>query len=712
MSNELAITSTWPFIEFDDSKIVSGTVNMENALLSDSLSTDELNVEVYDEGAVQRKLLTVNRAWYHTSTESGGRGYVVGKNDIRSISFGAPIIYKSHGRTIGTFYFRSVEQTGECTFKINAVTGVGLLSEIPHMGGVYNGETAGWILYDMVYRNLKGEVAYIDSDVQSVELYGYLPVASVRDNLQQILFAIGASLYRDTEGRLHVGFLKNIPTRDIPSTRVLLGTPSVQKSPATEVTITEHSYYISDYDREVSLFDNTDGSGAADNLLVTFSNPCHDLKWNGGDLPSGWLSRGVNFCRVTGVGVLTGKEYTHATKTFSVPTGASGRQSQVRTIEKATMVSAVNSANVAARVVEYEMSAKEVSCGIYLADGENPIQTGTGISFTVQSGEEITGVISDMDIVMSGENKANCTLVTGYIPSHFGNNYTKRAVFTSSQTWTPPSGTSLVRIVIGQGGQAGQNGTSGTSASHDATPITFNIPGEGGQKGAGGSGGAVYTIDVANPSALTITIGAGGTANDGEAATGNVGTHSTVRVNNVTYSSSQGAIPQDGYYELLSGTRYSIQGIEGVDGVNGGEGKANESLPGESLIYNGTTWRGGSVGQYIETYSQKRYAYGGAGGGAAHGAAGNNGGDGYVMDNGNYRGGTGGAGANAAVMDFAPSPGSGGAGGCGGGGGGCGGFNKNERSNGYTTTGAGTSGAGGLYSKGTSGGSGYVIVYY
>lgn len=711
MSNEISITNTWPFINFDDSKIISGSVNMENALLSDTLSTDELNVEVYDEGAVPRKLLTVNRAWYHTNEASGTLGYVVGRGDIRNLAIGSPMYYSLNGRTIGTFYIRSVEQTSEYTFRISAVTAVGLLSEIQHLGGIYNGDEASWSFLTMVYANLKGERLYIDSDVGNVKLYGYLPVASVRDNLQQILFAIGASLYRDTEGRLHIGFLKNISTRDIPSTRVLLGSTSIHKTPATKVAITEHSYYISDYDREVSLFDNTDGSGAADDLLVTFSNPCHDLKWNGGDLPSEWTAYGANFCRVSGVGILTGKEYTHATKTFSVPTGASG-QERVRTIEKATLVSAVNSANVAARVVEYEMSAKEVSCGIFLVNGENPIQTGTGISFTGQSGEEISGVISDMDIVMSGENKANCTLVTGYTPSHFGNNYTKRVVFTSSQTWTPPSGTSLVRIIIGQGGQAGQNGTSGASASHDATPITFNIPGAGGQKGAGGSGGAVYTIDVTNPSALTITIGAGGTANDGEAATGNVGTHSTVRVNNVTYSSSQGAIPQDGYYELLSGTRYSIQGIEGVDGVNGGEGKANESLPGESLTYNETTWQGGSVGQYIETYSRKRYAYGGAGGGAAYGADGNNGGDGYVMENGNYRGGTGGAGANAAVMDFTPSPGSGGAGGCGGGGGGCGGFNKNERSDGYTTTGAGTSGAGGLYSKGTSGGSGYVIVYY
>lgn len=658
---------------FDDSSIVSGSVAMSNALMFDTLNPDELEVEVVSNDTGKRKLLTVDRDWYTTVDH---RGYVLMTNDLRQFTYGDPVLYYYDGVLQGKYYIRSVDRLSIDHFKLSAFSAVGMWASIQHFGGIYDGDTAGSVIADL----LTGFSYTIDPDVAAVPLYGYLPIASVRDNLQQVLFAIGASLMKNAQGNPHFKFLQGVPTIPVSDERIFIGGKLNYKTPATSIRVTEHSYYISSYDVEVSLFDNTDGSGTADNKLVTFDEPCHDLVATGLTLGA----NGANYAYVTGTGTLTGKKYTHTQKIFSVPTGASGEPSEAK-IEKATLVSPVNSANVAARVSDYKGTAEEVACGIVMDTDD--IKPASLISFNDPYGDPAQGFVATMNITMSGKSKADCTIVKNYTPSHFGNNFTSFQLFTTNGTYTA-SKTGVIRIVLCQGGQGGQGGSMGYGA-------TCGTPASGGSGGDGGVAGKLFVTDlnVTAGDTFTYTIGAGGAGGTGQndintpPTDGTEGTHSTMTYNGAVYSSESGASPANGYVNILSGLVYAENGEDGIDGGNGGESTSN----GDNVTYGGTTWTGGAFAPRTGNYSAA------GGGGAAYGA---NGGDAYYTSNYNASG----QGGDALMRVVAATLGSGGVGGNGGGGAGAGGFDR-------SICWGGATGRSGYGSDGNDGGNGFIIVF-
>ena len=680
---------------FDDTSIVSGTVAMSNALMFDSLQPDELTVEVISNDTGKRKLLTVDREWY---TTVDNRGYVLLTNDLRQFTYGDPLLYYYDGVLQGKYFIRSVDRLSVDHFKLNAISAVGLWASIQHFGGIYSGETAGTVIADL----LTGFSYTIDPDVAAVPLYGYLPIASVRDNLQQVLFAIGASLMKNASGNPHFKFLSGVTPISVGDNRIFIGGKLNYKTPATSVRVTEHSYYVSSYDVEVSLFDNTDGSGTADNKLVTFSEPCHDLTAVGLTLGT----HGANYAYVTGTGTLTGYKYTHTQKIFTVPTSASGEPNEAK-IEKATLVSPVNSANVAARVSDYKGTAEEVACGIVMDTDD--IKPASLITFNDPYGDATQGFVATMNITMSGKSKADCTIVKNYVPGHFGNNFSNVALITSSQTWAIPAGAGTVRIVLGQGGQAGQNGFNGTNSTSSSWSFDFSTqPGVGGAAGNGGNPGRVFVTDInTSGGSITFNIGAGGTPAATEGGLGNEGGHTTATYNGGVYTSQNGAIPEEGYRNVFTGQVFSESGIGGVSGANGGAFRSR----GDDLTYQGQTWYGGGIGTNLP--GNDIWAEGGSGGGAAYGANGGDGENGYWRTTtGSRQGGQGGHGGNPLQMPIIPKLGDGGAGGCGGGGGGCPGRDRNENGSAGYRMDWGYDGEGGSYSQGVTGGAGYALVYY
>ena len=664
--------------QFDDSSIVSGSVAMENALMFDSLQPDELTVEVISNDTGKRKLLTVDHEWY---TTVNNRGYVLMTNDIRNFRYGDPVLYYYDGVLQGKYFIRSVERLSVDHFRLSAYSAVGLWTNIQHFGGIYSGTTAGTIIADL----LTGFTYSIDPDVAAVPMYGYLPIASIRDNLRQVLFAIGASLVKDANGNPKFVFLSGLSPVSVSDERIYIGGKLTYKTPATEVVVTEHSYYESAYDIQVSLFDNTDGSGTASNKLVTFKNPCHNLATTGTLTIN---SYGANHAYVTGTGVLSGYEYTHTTKVFSVPTGVQG-ETNTATIDKATLLSPVNSANIAARVSDYKKTAEEVAYGIVMDNDD--IKPTSLISFTDPYGDATQGIIATMNITMSGKSKADCTIVKGYVPSHFGNNYTSYQLFTSNGTYTATK-TGAIRIILCQGGTGGDGGNEGPGGSFSPVGV-----GTGGGGGNGGIAGRIYVadIDVTAGQTFSYTVGTGGAGGTGgyfeyisgtgwvehTPTSGSDGTHSTFG----SYTSANGASPENGYINIFTGFVYAENGITGIGGANGG----SNGQYGESLTYNGTTWTGGAPASKSGYYSS-------GGGGAAYGA---NGGDGYAGGSDPY----GGDGADALSFSITASLGSGGAGGNGGGGGGVGGA--------HSSIDWGTSGHGGAGSNGNDGGDGFILVF-
>ena len=664
------------------------------------------------------------------------------ETDFSGYKYGDEVLFTENGAVRGKYYFRSLKQVTPTRYALECISAVGLMQTAVHKGGVYQGVAVEALIADILQatavstsgstHTYSGLIDYsIDADVGGVLLYGYLAYQKVSEALQQVLFATGAGLMKDVSGDVYIKY-------PIASTVVLKNDDYVyaggsfeELSPATEIVIAEHSFYAYAGDISKVLFDNTDGSGAVLHKEVVFDAPMHDLDVTGSLFIE---SQGVNFAVISGVGILTGLEYTHTKRYVRHETGAAGAENVI-SVNNATLVSTANSDNVALRVASCYGALKQLSREIVL-DNEYP---GDFMRIASPLGGDATGIIKSLSVTVSGIDKAAMVLLPDFVPGNFGNNFSSYELITDDGTFEVPEGVTKIRVVIVGGGAGGSGGYAGKACSNKTDSSQgddWADGGDGGEPGVPGIGGNVYTIDLDNLApgdTFSVSIGAGGVAGAAESP-GSPGGDTTFG----PYSSANGAPSSTGVINFLTGDLYAVPGPNGYKGSKGGSypGGAGESF----FMPDGTEKRGGS-GAAQDAYfffnqagsptteGNSSYIYTltrASGGGAAYGANGKNAytslresldGPYPSVHSWQARGEGGGDGATAQPLDFTPGLAQGGAAGNGGGGGG-----KMAGVSIYivparppqgTPTGiVGTQGPGGAGSAGGPGGPGFVIVYY
>lgn len=663
-------------LTFTDEQIQDGEVYEAMALLSDALEIGTLRAELYirDEGV--GAALTAFR-----------------RNDR--------LLYYYRDELRGTYYIESVQRTGKYTYELSANDAVALLEQSSHMGGIYTGQTV-----EELVRDICNIPYFVQSKLKPVKLYGWLPVATRRANLAQVLFAVGAHLKVDLNGVLRIETLWDGVASAIDPDRVFWGDRVRYAAKITEVSVLEHQYIPGT--EEVTLFEGAAASGD----LIQFSEPVHSLTASGFAI----LEQGANFARVSGgSGTLTGQKYVHLTRDVRVE-ATPDEVANVVEVKEATLVSLVNSAAVAERLASY-YRLLETMDGEVVYGGERP---GDVVAFEHPYGGESFGCIKSASLTMGGTLVSEETTAIGYRPIYgSGDLVDNRELISSNTTWTEPEGIVSLRVVLiggGYGGYGGGNGLPGESG--------LTSPGQGGKGGAGGAGGnggKILQIDVGvSPGKIhSITVGPGGVGGAAEAP-GEDGTPTTFD----GYTSTAGTSSQDGFLDPVTQAVYAKPGISGICGADGGRGGNGTNSP-EAPAGVGQSGKdvdgftGGAGGTYRMESSEwygEGISYGGGGGGAA---IGENGGDGdrghlYAIDDIQGTGpgmqaigGTGGTGGDAAKIPITPSLfGTGGTGGDGGGGGGGGGGGQAK------SVWPSAGGEGGAGSQGGAGGSGCAILYY
>ena len=660
-----------------------------------------------------------------------------------------------------TYYLRSIERTGATAYKIVAWSAVGLLATIPHKGGIYTGQTVSDVISDIC-----GSVPVVVKSVfANVKLYGWLPYCqpktngqgkSARDNLAQVLFAIGAYLTTDLNGVLHIDSLWDGTASVIQGNRMYLSGGKVGYSdPISAVTVTEHQYVAGTEVKE--LFSGTAQNGD----IITFSEPMHSLSATGFTI----LESGANYAKISaGAGALTGKAYIHNTRLITQPVTA-GAAENVKSVTDATLVSLVNSYAVAKRLADYYRCRETITNDI-VSGHEKP---GHVVSvYHPYDKKMVSACIQSLDTTMSATLKSSMEALVGYTPAQpdASEYFDAREELTKDGEWTSHTGEFTAVLIGGAwGGFSGKQGASGgtTGKTYSSSGVSTKNQGmmaskggDGGEAGLGGSGGRILQISVTCDPGTKFSIhigkgGKGGGHSGSDSVQGSEGSATTFG----TYTSADGAASNAGYLDLITGEVYAARGAAGIPGGKGGGTKDNATAgddepnePGGSVVDDsGTVWLPGATPQppipiksYLEgAYDSNREKAGdlyagagpGIGGGAAVGANGLDGDKGYgrvrstsQVGWGDYsitcNGGTGGKGADAVAPDkVAGNRGTGGRGGHGGGGGG--GFGICEASSRIYTghslsitynVNAGTPGQGGNGSDGGEGGDGCVLIYY
>lgn len=613
-----------------------------------------------------------------------------------------------------TYYLRSITRTGATSYRLVAWSAVGLLAAMAHKGGIYTGQTVAEVV-----KEICGNVPVVVKSVfANTKLYGWLPYCqpkadrrgkSARDNLVQVLFAIGAYLTTDLNGVLHIDALWDGASSTIGSNRMYASGGKVSYSdPVSAVTVTEHQYIAGTDEKE--LFSGTSQQGD----IITFSEPMHSLTATGFTI----LESGANYAKISaGSGSLKGKTYIHNTRLVT-QTVTENAAENVKSVTDATLVSLVNSSAVAKRMADYYKCRETITNGI-VSGQEKP---GHVVSvYHPYDKKMVSACIVSLDTTMSGTLKSEMAALVGFLPPQPETTeyYDERVLLTGSGEWESVIDGEIRVVVIG-GGETGASGSAGSSAgissqskSGSSGSYSGSSAGQGGEGGEGGFGGKILIASLNVITGQKFQYAAAQPA--GNSTFGEL-------------SSASGETSVDGYYDLVTQTFFGRKGANGIKGGNGGSPGNNGQAVGDYL---------GGYGINSKTVSQTKYgtsgtvtANGWGGGGAAQGANGatsagevyinlygefnsNDPSQSVVTLSGNCSGG--GKGANGANGNDGENYGDGGDGGHGGGGAGAvgtlsmsfspSGKNPKTETGGAWATG-GSAGAGG------AGKPGCIIIYY
>lgn len=666
----------------DDMRLDYCSAFQEMALDESNLSFDTVSAEIY--------------------TKTAGKL-------LAALPDNTPIVIYRDNAIKARFVKRGISRIGPNTYSLTGQSPMGALSKMPHPGSIYTGQTV-----EEVAKEICGSIPILVKTVYAgTKLYGWLPYAngkdrSARDNLVQVLFAIGAYLRTDLNGVLRIEPLWDGAASTISVDRSYSGGTVKYDSPISAVTVTEHQYIAGTDEKE--LFSGTSQQGD----IITFSEPMHSLTATGFTI----LESGANYAKISsGSGSLKGKTYIHNTRLVT-QTVTENAAENVKSVTDATLVSLVNSSAVAKRLADYYKCRETITNGI-VSGQEKP---GHVVSvYHPYDKKMVSACIVSLDTTMSGTLKSEMAALVGFLPPQPETTeyYDERVLLTGSGEWESVIDGEIRVVVIG-GGETGASGNAGSSAgissqskSGSSGSYSGSSAGQGGEGGEGGSGGKILIASLNVITGQKFQYAAAQPA--GNSTFGEL-------------SSASGETSVDGYYDLVTQTFFGRKGANGIKGGNGGSPGNNGQSVGDYL---------GGYGINSKTVSQTKYgtsgtvtANGWGGGGAAQGANGatsagevyinlygefdsNDPSQSVVTLSGNCSGG--GKGANGANGNDGENYGDGGDGGHGGGGAGAvgtlsmsfspSGKNPKTETGGAWATG-GSAGAGG------AGKPGCIIIYY
>lgn len=524
-----------------------------------------------------------------------------------------PIIVYRSGEIKARFVSSGVSRIGPVTYQLTGRSPMGALTGMVHTGGIYTGQTV-----EEVVKEICGNIpSLIKSVYAGVKLYGWLPYAdgkerSARDNLAQVLFAIGAYLRTDLNGVLRIEPLWDGTASLIDVDRSYTGGTVKYDSPISAVTVTEHQYVAGTEAKE--LFSGTAQNGD----IITFSEPMHSLSATGFTI----LESGANYAKISaGSGALTGKAYIHNTRLITQPVTA-GAAENIKSVTDATLVSLVNSYAVAKRLADYYRCRETITNDI-VSGHEKP---GHVVSvYHPYDKKMVSACIQSLDTTMSATLKSSMEALVGFTPAQpeSAEYFDERVVLTGSGEWQVPENvTAITAVLIGgaQGGHCGHGGNPAEAKTESYTETIIGslvqhntdkwaLGGKGGKGGDPGSGGKILqaTFDVSPAQKFSFACGVGGLgaafdvnnwANTPNTP-GAIGTKTTFG----NLDSDSGSISEVGYTDPVTGAVFAQKGEDGIAGGDGagmnpnhGDNDRHIPLKSTSVVdEDGHVWEGGAT---------------------------------------------------------------------------------------------------------------------
>ena len=374
-----------------DGVLLEGSFYNETSLLEDELSIDTMKIRVR----------SINTSY-----------------PLHNFIYGSQVTFYKDDALYGKYYLVSVERQTKNEYILNVQSSIGLLDDTMHYGGIYSGEYASAIIKDII----GGKITYTEHNIFSkIKVYGWLPVATRRENLKQLLFAVGGCV-KKKNGDVYFTTLTVDAPKAIPENKVFDTGKITYDSPASRIEVVEHQFSKVDsapseeiYSGEIvgSSFVTPKGYSVSDAALVTWDKPYHSLTFSDCTLLNNEM--GVNYAVVSSSGsaTISGKPYIHSKMIVSRDKENYNGKEKVAKVENATLVTLANSNSVAEKVMAYYNSPCTLS-GAIVMDGEKPLDN---ITMPNQFEEENTGMIKSIEGTLGKQiTRGELELRIGYNP--------------------------------------------------------------------------------------------------------------------------------------------------------------------------------------------------------------------------------------------------------------------------------------------------------
>ena len=266
-----------------------------------------------------------------------------------------PVSAYDGAKLIGVFYIKSSSRSSERLYDVSCQDALGILDDEPFAAAVYSSKNAKELITSILGAHFTLD---FDPALEDETVTGYIPDCTKREALQQIVFALRATIDTSASRGVRVRRLTTASPAGIPLDRIYTGGSVETAAVVTEIRVMAHSY-------------STSGSGES-----------------------------------VEVG---GTTYYHTTSVTSKanPNATTQTKPNVIEVRDATLVNSDNVAAVAQHVFDYYMRRQTHSVKIVM-DKEAP---GDYVQTTTPWGTKITGTITSMGIRLSGIAAAECKII-------------------------------------------------------------------------------------------------------------------------------------------------------------------------------------------------------------------------------------------------------------------------------------------------------------
>lgn len=309
-----------------------------------------------------------------------------------------------NGRLIkmGTYYIQTWESNNEHEITFSCIDLIGQINKTDYKRGkIYSGEKAGEVIQDIMLS--AGVDGYqVEEDIGNVSLYGYIPVCTHREAIQQIAFATRAVVECGRDGDIRFYRTENAATGKISSDRLFMDGGRIKvKDIVSGIDVTTHAYTVSQEQEKV--FEGIIPKGKSE---ILFGSPVTGITLDNGEIVESGTNYAVVSMEAEGNVTVSGYKYQDNTAIYHI---SAGNGENTVKVQDATLVNKYNVHLLAEHLLEYYALRKEAEQE-YIMDTE---KTGRWINLNLQNNNIVSGCIEKQVIDLTGGFLSTATVV-GY----------------------------------------------------------------------------------------------------------------------------------------------------------------------------------------------------------------------------------------------------------------------------------------------------------